>query len=70
MSFEPRVLVKHKTNGHYLVWLYETKDWDGSTPYYKDHWDIVAFAHTQEERDAIKATADYHAQLMKENQNA
>lgn len=69
-SFEPRILVKFKYGNRYALWLYDPKDWDGSNPYYEDHWDIIAWAYTSEERHALNATVEYHTQLMKEIENA
>lgn len=68
-DFEPRILVRNKTEEKYSLWIYETKDWTGDT-YYTAAWDIIAFAHTPEERDALHATVEYHTNLMKENQDA
>lgn len=69
-DYEPRIMVKYKYNNRYALWLYEPKDWDGSNPYYNDHWDIIAWAYTREERYALAATVEYHTQLTKEIENA
>ena len=69
MKYDSRVLVKYKANGTLMVWVYNPEEWEPGTLWY-EHFDILSFAHTMEERDAIKATADYHAQLTKENQDA
>ena len=69
MNYGSRILVKHKETGTLMVWLYEPKEWEPGTMY-ADNFDILGFAHTMEERDAIKATADYHNQLAKEKANA
>ena len=69
-QFEPRIMVRHKKYERYLLWLYEPKDWNGSNPYYQDHWEIIAWAYTPEEREALNATVEYHTNLMKENQDA
>ena len=69
-QYEPRILVKYKYGNRYALWMYEPKDWDGSNPYYEDHWDIIAWAYTPEERYALAATVDYYTNLMKEIENA
>ena len=69
-DYEPRVMVRDKYNKRYALWLYDPKDWDGSHPYYQDHWDIIAWAYTREERHALNATVEYHEQLMEEIANA
>ena len=68
--YEPRILVRYKHQERYLLWIYEAKDWNGSNPYYQDHWEIIAWAYTPEEREALNATVEYHTNLMKENQDA
>ena len=68
-DYEPRIMVRHKSDNRYALWIYEVKDWQDRT-YYQDHWDIIAWAYTPEEREALKATVDYHEQLMKEIANA
>jgi hypothetical protein len=61
--------VRDKHNPRYALWIYEAKDWEPAS-YYTDHWEIIAWAYTSEERDALKATVNYHEQLMKEIANA
>ena len=72
--YEPRVLVKFKyahgrNDERYALWIFEPKDWEPSS-YYQDHWEIIAWAYTPEEREALNATVEYHTNLMKENQDA
>lgn len=69
MKYDSRVLVKNKAHGTLMVWVYNPEEWEPGT-IYSDHFDILGFAHTMEERDAIKATVEYHTNLMKENQDA
>lgn len=69
MKYDSRVLVKNKAHGTLMVWVYDPKEWEPGSLFY-EHFDILEFAHTMEERDTIKATADYHTQLTKENQDA
>ena len=68
-SFKPRVMVRDKHNQRYALWLYDPKDW-GSDTLYTSIWDIIAWAYTMEERNALNATVEYYNQLMKENENA
>lgn len=69
-DYEPRILVRNKTEEKYSLWIYETQDWDGSKPFYADNFEIIAFAYTMEERNALNATVEYHTRLMKEIQDA
>lgn len=68
-DYEPRILVRDKHKERYALWIYETDDWTGDT-YYTASWEIVAFAYTPEERNALNATVEYHTRLMKEMQDA
>ena len=68
-DFEPRILVRNKDKERYSLWIYETKDWVDNT-FYTSNFEIIAFAYTPEERDALHATVEYHTNLMKENQDA
>jgi len=68
-QYEPRIMVRDKYNKRYALWLYDPKDWDGDT-YFTNLWEIIAWAYTSEERQALNATVEYHEQLMKEIANA
>jgi hypothetical protein len=68
-NFEPRILVRDKYKKRYVLWIYRPKDWEGDT-IYTNNFEIIAWAYTLEERNALNATVEYHEQLMKEIENA
>lgn len=69
-EYEPRIMVRHKKDDRYVLWLYEAKDWEEGNTYYTDNWEIVAWAHSSEERNRLSETIEYRKQLMEEIENA
>ena len=68
-NYEPRILVQNKHTQHYSLWVYEEKDWKPGR-FFTDDFKIIAWAHTQEERDVLNAFVEYYTNLTKENQHA